>query len=74
LSVRVRLTGMLKDYQAGAAEVAVPAGLTVLEALQTLGIPSVVVALVLVNGEARGKDTILEEGDEVQLLAVIGGG
>lgn len=74
MSVRVRLTGMLKDYQAGAAEVAVPAGLSVLEALLRLGIPSMVVALVLVNGVASGKDTMLEEGDEVQLLAVMGGG
>jgi len=65
---------MLKNYIGDRAEVAVESGCTVREAMTMLGIPSEVVALVLVNDAQQSKDYVLQDGDEVKLLAVIGGG
>jgi sulfur carrier protein ThiS len=70
----IRPAGLLKDYLGGKGEASVPAGQTVLEALEQLGIPSMLVALVVVNGEAQAKDYQLQEDDFVRLFAVIGGG
>jgi sulfur carrier protein ThiS len=65
---------MLKDYIGGASEIAVPAGHSIRETLQSLGMPPEVAALVLVNDEQQSKDYILQDGDVLRLLAVIGGG
>ena len=39
-----------------------------------LGIPPDVVALVTVNDEQEMKDYVIQEGDLVKLIAVVGGG
>jgi sulfur carrier protein ThiS len=70
----IRPVGLLREYIAGASEASVPAGMSILEALEQLGIPSPLVALVVVNDELQTKDYQLEEGDSVRLLAIIGGG
>ena len=45
------------------------------EALKQVGIPPEVVALVVINGNYQtDKDTVLQDGDVVKLMAVIGGG
>jgi sulfur carrier protein ThiS len=44
------------------------------QALVELGIPPEVVALVVVNEEQQAKDYVLQDGDVVRVLAVIGGG
>jgi sulfur carrier protein ThiS len=54
--------------------VTVEAGRTVHEAIAALGIPPEIVALVMVNEEQQPKDYVLQDGDAVRLLAVIGGG
>jgi sulfur carrier protein ThiS len=54
--------------------VTVEAGHTVRETVKALGIPPEIVALVMVNEEQQPKDYVLQDGDAVRLLAVIGGG
>ena len=74
MTVIVKPLGMLKSYTGGQSEVTVPAGRTISEAMQSLGIPPEVAALVTVNDEQQPKDYVLREGDVVKLIAVIGGG
>jgi sulfur carrier protein ThiS len=70
----VRPVGTLKSYIGGQAEVAVDAGHTVRETMMTLGIPPEIIALVLVNDVQQAKDYVVQDGDVVKLIAVIGGG
>jgi sulfur carrier protein ThiS len=70
----LRPSGSLRDLVGGLAEVQVEAGRTVRETLATLGIVPEVVALVVVNEEQRSKDYVIQEGDLIRVLAVIGGG
>jgi len=74
MTVLIRPMGMLKDYIGGQKETAVAAGRTVREAMTELGIPPDVAALVLVNDVPQDKDFVLQDGDIVKLMAVIGGG
>ena len=70
----IRPLGMLKSYIDGRSEIAVEAGCTIRQALQDLGIPTEVVALVIVNDEQQSKDYVLQDSDTVRLMAIIGGG
>ena len=70
----LRHSGSLRDLVGGQAEVQVEAGRTVRETLAALGIVPEVVALVVVNEEQRSKDYVIQEGDVIRVLAVIGGG
>ncbi len=70
----LRPIGSLKTYTAGQAEVSVEAGRTVRETLAAVGIPSEVVAGVLLNDVLLSKDYCVKEGDILKLIAVIGGG
>jgi sulfur carrier protein ThiS len=65
---------MLKTYIGELKETSVDAGQSVRETLTTLGINPDLVAGVFVNDEQQSKDYILQDGDIVKLLAVIGGG
>ena len=47
---------------------------TIRQAIQSFRMPPEVVALVLVNDEQQDKDYIIQDGDYIKLLAVIGGG
>jgi molybdopterin converting factor small subunit len=69
-----RPVGVLKSYIGGQNEVAVEAGRTIRETMLTFNMPPEIVALVMVNDEQQSKDYMLKEGDEVKLIAVIGGG
>ena len=67
--------GHLKDMVNGQTEVTVPSGISVREALSLIHVPSEVVALIVINGiHQTDKDTLLNDGDVVKLMAVIGGG
>ena len=70
----IRPSGALRDVVGGQAEVQVQSGRTVRETLSSIGIVPEVVALVVVNEEQRTKDYIIQEGDVIRVLAVIGGG
>jgi sulfur carrier protein ThiS len=70
----LRPSGSLRDVVGGQAEVQVEAGKTVRATLAILGIVPEVVALVMVNDEQQSKDYLIQEGDIIRVLAVIGGG
>lgn len=75
MPVTLRPIGHLKDLVNGQTELTVAAGLTVRQALQSVNIPPEVVALVVINGvHQTDKDALLDDGDIVKLMAVIGGG
>jgi sulfur carrier protein ThiS len=74
MSAKLRPVGHLKSLVNGQEEVEVESGNTVRATLEKAGIRSELVALVMVNGEQRDKDYILQDGDVFKVLAVIGGG
>jgi len=74
MSVIIKPLGMLKNYVGDMKETNVVAGISVRETLMNIGINPDLVAGVFVNDEQQTKDYILQEGDIVKLLAVIGGG
>ncbi len=74
MSAILRPLGMLKSYIGEQKEIAVEAGRTVRETLTEIGINPDIVAGVFVNDEQQSKDYILQEGDTVKVMAVIGGG
>ncbi len=74
MTATLRLSGSLRDVIGGQSEIQVESGRTVRETLANLGIVPEVVALVVVNEEQRSKDYVIQEGDVIRVLAVIGGG
>jgi sulfur carrier protein ThiS len=74
MSAQIRPIGALKSYIGGQTEVAVDAGRTVRETMTALGIPREVIALVLVNDAQQQKDYVVQDGDVVRLIPVLGGG
>jgi sulfur carrier protein ThiS len=74
MSALVKPIGTLKKYVDGRSQIAIGAGCTVRAALKMIGIPSEIVALVLVNDKPHAKDYYLCDEDVVVLLAVVGGG
>lgn len=74
MPAQIRPIGSLKEYLGGQAEVTVAAGRTVRETLAALGIPSEVVAGVLLKDVLQSKDYCVQDGDVIKLIAVIGGG
>ncbi len=74
MSATIKPLGMLKNYIGDMKETTVEAGVSVRETLTIIGINPDLVAGVFVNGEQQTKDYILQDGDIVKLLAVIGGG
>jgi sulfur carrier protein ThiS len=75
MPVTLRPIGHLKALVNNQTELVVPAGLSVREALRLVHIPPELVALVVINEvHQTDKDTVLQEGDVVKVMAVIGGG
>lgn len=75
MAISVIPVGHLKDYAGGQERVELPAeGKTVREILEALGIPSELVAAVLIHDILVSKDHVPQDGDEVKLLSVLGGG
>jgi sulfur carrier protein ThiS len=70
----IRPSGSLRDLIGGKAEIQVEAGRTVRETLTSLGIIPEVIALVVVNEVPQSKDYLIQAGDMIRVLAVIGGG
>jgi len=65
---------MLKSYIGDLKETTVDTGRSIRETLTSLGIDPQLVAGVFVNDEQQTKDYIVQDGDIVNFLAVIGGG
>jgi sulfur carrier protein ThiS len=70
----LRPSGSLRDVVGGQVEIEVETGRTVRQTLESLGIVPEVVALVVVNEVQQSKDYVIQEGDVIRVLAVIGGG
>ena len=75
MPVTLRPIGHLKSYLKEGEELTVPPGKSIRDTLREAGIPPEVVALVVVNDvHQTDKETVLQEGDVVRVMAVIGGG
>ena len=72
--VQLRLVGLLKKYGPEQASIQVEPGQTVSDAILSLGVNPDLVAIVMVNGRQRSKADLLEPGDKVKLLPMVGGG
>jgi sulfur carrier protein ThiS len=74
--VRAVLVGMLRQYVDGKDAVTLEsgAGRSVREVIESLNIPPALVGAVLVGGQLVDKDYRLQDGQEVKLIALIGGG
>ncbi|HBG75029.1 MAG: hypothetical protein A2X25_04520 [Chloroflexi bacterium GWB2_49_20] len=70
----IRATSALKVYLDGKDEFEVESGHTVRETLVRLNIKPELIALVVLDGEQKTKDYIIQDGDVIKVLAVIGGG
>lgn len=75
MKVDVLVQGHLKQYRAEARfELELPAGATVKELINASGIPWEEVGLAAVNGTRAEDATVLNDGDQVMLMAPLEGG
>ncbi|MGQ9585133.1 MAG: MoaD/ThiS family protein [Anaerolineae bacterium] len=75
MSITVIPVGSLRQHVGGTEKVTLEfEGKTVLQVLANLGIPSAIVSAVLVNDVLVPKDHVPQDGDEVKLISVVGGG
>jgi len=74
MTATIRTSSALRDFLDGKDEFEVEAGHTVRETLLSLNIKPELIALVIVAGEQRSKDYVIQEKDEVKVMAIIGGG
>jgi sulfur carrier protein ThiS len=67
--------GHLRSYVDGKDILSLPAGMSIRGTLRAAGIPPELVALVVVNEVYQtDKEILLRDGDDVRVMAVIGGG
>ena len=64
----------MKNLLGGKEEYAVEPGQAVRDTIVSLGINPDLVAMVSVNDEMQNKDYLIQDGDVIRLMAVIGGG
>lgn len=74
MTATIRPLGMLKSFIGELKETSVEAGSSVRETVARIGINPDLVAGVFVNGDQQSKDYIIQDGDVIKLMAVIGGG
>ena len=74
MTATIRLGASLKNLLGGKDTFTVEPGQTVRETIRPLGINPELVAMVSVNDELQNKDYVIQDRDEIRLMAVIGGG
>jgi sulfur carrier protein ThiS len=74
MSATLRFGASLKNMLGLKDELIVEAGRSVRDTLIMLSIRPELVAMVSVNEEMQMKDYIIQDGDKIRALAVIGGG
>lgn len=74
MTATLRVLGPLTAYIGGKKELEIEAGNTVRDTLNSLGILPEAVAMVSVNEELQAKDYVIQDGDVIRIMAVIGGG
>ena len=73
--VEITPVGLLREYIGNReTRIVTGEGQTIAEVLEALGIPAVLVALVLINGRQELKNYVLQDGDVVKLVPLVGGG
>jgi sulfur carrier protein ThiS len=74
--IRVIPVGMLRRYVNGQESLSLDgwSSRSVLQLLDHLGVPSPLVGAVLIGGQLVSKDHVLQEGEEVKLIPLVGGG
>jgi molybdopterin converting factor small subunit len=68
------LRSMVKELPPESDTIEVAHGQQVRAACEALGLLPDLIALVVVNGEQASLDYVLQAGDEVKLIALVGGG
>lgn len=75
IEVEVRLYASLRRYRTDSPlKVLLPAGSTVLDLLDGIGVPSAEVQTVFVNRRALAREAVLQDGDRVDLFPAVAGG
>jgi sulfur carrier protein ThiS len=74
MTATIHPVGQLKNYFANQSTITVEKGQTVREVLVAAKILPEMVAGVVVNGDLQSKDFILQDADDVKLIAVMSGG
>ena len=74
MTVTIHLVGQLKGIFNNQPTISVEAGQTVREFLITAQVMPEMVAGVVVNGDLQSKDYVLQDEDDVKLIAVMSGG
>ena len=78
MEVKVKLYTTLKKYREGKLDkdnkISIPEHLTLQDLISHLNIPEKLGKVCLVNGYPRDVEYTLSEGDEVKILALLGGG
>jgi sulfur carrier protein ThiS len=68
------LRSMVKDLPPESDAIVVAHGQQVRAVAEALGLQPALIALVVVNGDPASLDHVLQAGDEVKLIALVGGG
>jgi sulfur carrier protein ThiS len=74
MTATLRPSGALRELVNGQTDIQVQTGISIKKALTGLGIKPELVALVVVNEVQQSKDYLIQDGDLIRVLAVIGGG
>jgi sulfur carrier protein ThiS len=74
--LQVVLVGPLRRYVQGQELISLDdwSGHTIFELLERLGVPSRMVAAAMLDGRMVRKSQVLNEGEELKLIPVLGGG
>lgn len=73
-NVHLTLVGLLKKYGPAQSSLTVEPGRTVMDVIEDLGLNPDLVAIVMVNGRQKFKSYRLQDGDNVKLVPMVGGG
>ena len=73
-TAELRPKGMLKQYVDDMDSVEVPSGIPLRDAISSCGIPPELVAMAFIDQKPIDKDVILQPGEIIDLVAVVGGG
>ncbi len=77
MKIHVSLFANLRDYSQGGKgsfELTLADGASIEDLLNTIGVPTLVEAVILVNGRRANLDTVLNAGDSVTLFPPMEGG